>query len=54
MNQINKDYVNQSLINQIANLSMQIAERDALITEQQLELEQLRKEQVEEMDENAE
>jgi len=54
LNQINKDYVNQSLINQIANLSMQIAERDALITEQQLELEQLRKEQVEEMDENAE
>lgn len=50
MSEINEEYVKQSLINQIANLSMQIAERDALITEQRLELEQLRKEQIEEMD----
>lgn len=48
--EINKDYVNQSLINQIASLSIQIAERDAIITEQQVELEELRKQQISEMD----
>ena len=46
----NKDYVKQSLLNQVANLSLQVAERDAVITEQQIELEQLRKEQIDEMD----
>ena len=44
------DYVVSSLTQQIANLSLQIAERDAVITEQQIELEQLRKEQIDEMD----
>lgn len=60
MEQPNKNYVNQSLVNQIANFSLQIAERDAVITElslenQQLkkELEELRAEQIKEMD-NAE
>lgn len=50
MSEINKDYVNQSLVNQIASLSLQIAERDAFITEQQVELEELRKQQISEMD----
>lgn len=50
MNQPNKDYMNQSLVSQIARLSMQIAERDAIITEQQQELEEIRKEQISEMD----
>ena len=50
MNQPNKDYMNQSLVSQIARLSMQIAERDAIITEQQQELEQLKNEQIDEMD----
>ena len=44
------DYVVSSLTQQIANLSLQVAERDAVITEQQIELEQLRKEQIDEMD----
>lgn len=44
------DLVIASLINQVANLSRQSAEKDATITEQQIELEQLRKEQIEEMD----
>ena len=50
MNEPNKDYMNQSLVSQIARLSMQIAERDAIITEQQQELEQLKNEQIDEMD----
>ena len=52
-NQPNKDYINQSLVSQIARLSMQIAERDAIITEQQQELEQLKNEQIDEMDKEA-
>ena len=52
-NQPNKDYMNQSLVSQIARLSMQIAERDAIITEQQQELEQLKNEQIDEMDKEA-
>lgn len=52
-NQPNKDYINQSLVNQIANLSMQIAQRDAVITEQQQELEEYRQKEIEEMN-NAE
>lgn len=51
--EVNKDYVNQSLINQIANLSLQIAQRDALITEQHKEIDQLRKEHIKQMDEEA-
>lgn len=54
MNQFNNEYVNQSLINQIAELSMRVAERDAIITEQQVELKELRKERIEEMDDDAE
>ena len=50
MNEPNKDYMNQSLVSQIARLSMQIAERDAIITEQQQELERIKSEQIEEMD----
>ncbi len=48
------DYVVQSLVNQISDYARQIAERDAIITEQQIELEQLRKEQIKEMDEGGE
>lgn len=50
MEQPNKEYVNQSLVNQIANLSMQIANRDAIITELRQELEQYRTEEAKEMD----
>lgn len=53
MNEPNKDYMNQSLVSQISRLSMQIAERDAIITEQQQELEQLKNEQIDEMDKEA-
>ena len=49
--QPNKDYVNQSLVNQIANLSMQIAERDAIITEQYQQIQELQSDkEVEDMD----
>lgn len=49
--QPNKDYVNQSLVNQIAGLSMQIAERDAIITEQFQQIQELQSEnEIEEMD----
>ena len=37
-------------MNQIANLSMQVAERDAVITEQYQQIEELQKGQIEEMD----
>ena len=53
MNEPNKDYMNQSLVSQIARLSMQIAERDAIITEQQQELERIKSEQIDEMDKEA-
>lgn len=43
-------YINQSLLNQIANQAMQIAERDAIIAEQQQKLEDA---EVEEMNEGA-
>ncbi|WP_175631873.1 hypothetical protein [Virgibacillus siamensis] len=45
MEQPNKDYIKQSLLNQIAGLSMQIAQRDAMITELQQELNQLKGEE---------
>ena len=50
MKELNEDYVKQSLLNQIASLSLQVAERDAVIAEQQVELEQIRKAQIDEMD----
>ena len=57
MKELNEDFVKQSLLNQIASLSLQVAERDAVITEQQVELEHLRKAQLDEMnsteDDNA-
>lgn len=40
-NQPNKDYMINSLVNQNSRLSVQIAERDAIIAEQQQELERL-------------
>ena len=49
MKELNEDFVKQSLLNQIASLSLQVAERDAVITEQQVELEQLRKAQLDEL-----
>lgn len=53
MNEPNKDYINQSLVSQIARLSMQIAERDAIITEQQQELKRMNDEQIDAMNEEA-
>ena len=53
MNEPNVNYINQSLVSQIARLSMQIAERDAIITEQQQELERIKSEQIDEMDKEA-
>ncbi|WP_193064920.1 hypothetical protein [Oceanobacillus oncorhynchi] len=59
--QPNKDYINHSLVNQLAEASMKIAERDATITEQyqqigelNKELEELRQQQIDEMDKAAE
>ena len=40
----NTEYVNQSLVNQIAELSMRIAERDAVITEQYNQINELKEE----------
>jgi len=61
MNEPNKDYMNQSLVSQIARLSMQIAERDAIITEHhekivelEKELEGYRKKEIKDMDKDAE
>ena len=49
--QPNKDYINQSLVNQIASLSMQTAERDAIITEQFQQIQELQSnKEIEEMD----
>lgn len=53
MAEINKDYISQSLVNQIASLSMQLAQRDAIITEQKLEIEALKKAQISEMNGEA-
>lgn len=59
--QPNKDYINHSLVNQLAEASMKIAERDATITELyqentelNKELEELRQQQIDEMDKAAE
>ncbi len=41
MSEPNLEYINQSLLNQITNLSMQLAHRDSLIAEQQQKLEDL-------------
>lgn len=53
MAEINQDYILQSLVNQIASLSMQLAQRDAIITEQQLEIDALKKAQINEMDNDS-
>ena len=53
MNEPNVNYINQSLVSQIARLSMQIAERDAIITEQQQELERIKSEQIDAMNEEG-
>lgn len=53
MNEPNVNYINQSLVSQIARLSMQIAERDAIITEQQQELDRINDEQIDAMNEEA-
>jgi len=49
-----KEYIINSLGNRIALLSVQIAERDAIIAGQQKEIEQLRKEQIDKLEEDAE
>lgn len=48
-----QDVIIASLSQQISNLTMQMAERDATITEQHMEIEQLRKEKIDEMDKEA-
>lgn len=53
MTKINQEYISQSLVNQIASLSMQLAQRDAIITEQKLEIEALKKAQISEMNGEA-
>lgn len=50
----NSEYVINSLVNQNANMALMIAERDAVLAELKTELEELRKEQIKEMDEDAE
>lgn len=57
LKQPNKDYINQSLVNQIADFARQVAIRDATITEiyQQIaeltkELEEYRGKEIKEMD----
>lgn len=52
-NQPNKDYMINSLVNQNSRLSVQIAERDAIITEQQQEIQKLQQEQVDKMNEET-
>lgn len=59
--QPNKDFMNQSLVNQIADLSIRIAEREAVITEQYMKLQELEKEitrlrdeKIKELDKQAE
>ena len=42
-NQPNPQYVNNSLLNQLAQKAMDVAERDALIAEQQQEIELYKK-----------
>lgn len=48
--QPNKDYMLQSLGNQVAEMSVKLAERDAYITELYQELQQYREKEIEEMD----
>ena len=49
-----KDLIIASLTQQVANLVGQLADREATITEQHMELEQLRQSQIDEMDQEAE
>ena len=53
-NQPNKDYMINSLVNQNSRLSVQIAERDAIIAEQQQELDKLNNDKVKDMNKGAE
>lgn len=53
MTEINQKYVSQSLVNQIASLSMQLAQRDAIIAEQKIEIDALKKAQISEMNGEA-
>ena len=48
-----KDLIIASLTQQVANLVGQLADREATITEQHMELEQLRKEIIGDMDEEG-
>lgn len=49
-----QDLIIASLTQQVANLVGQLAERDAIITEQQMELQKNKNEQLEGMDKDAE
>ncbi len=48
-----QDLIIASLTQQVANLVGQLAERDATITEQHMELEQLRQAHIDEMDKST-
>lgn len=50
MQEPNSDYIKQSLLNQISSLSYKLAEYEAIITELQIELDELNKEKIAEMD----
>jgi len=52
--QVNGEYILQSLQNQIARLSYQVAERDAIITEQQQEIQKLQQAQIDEIEKENE
>lgn len=50
MSEENKvDYVKQSLLNQIAELSLRVAECERVITEQQIELTEYREKEMKEL-----
>jgi len=48
-----QDLIIASLTQQVANLVGQLAEKDAIITEQQIELKQVRDTQIKEMDKDT-
>jgi len=51
--EINPEYMVNSLVNQVAELSLKNAQKDAMITQLNEELDSLRKEQIKEMDKDA-
>ena len=52
--EINPEYMVNSLANQITELTIKNAQKDAMITQLSNEIEQLKKEMIKDMDEGAE